>query len=128
MVGQLNNRKMKKIKNTKEAIDVFIDAATKHTTATLGGDYKTCNKNYDKMANVVDYLKKENALYELEDLLNSKNVGVRTCAAAYLISVDSVSKKCQSVLSEISHTEGIGILQFNAEMVLKEWECGRLKL
>ena len=35
---------MKKIKSKKEAIEIFIEAATKHIIATKEGDYKTCNK------------------------------------------------------------------------------------
>lgn len=89
---------------------------------------KPAIKNYDKLSNAVDYLKRENALHELNDLLNSENVGVRTWAASYLIFVDSEREKCISVLSEISQNEDIGILRFNAEMVLKEWENRHLRL
>lgn len=116
---------MKKITNIEIAIDQFIEAAINHANATLSGDYKTVNKNYDRIIKIIKYLKHLNKLYILEDLVNHESLGVRICAGTYLLPVNE--KKAKETLENIvNKTDGIHSLI--AKTTLNEWEKGNLKI
>lgn len=114
-----------KINNKDEALNVFISSSINQAKATEEGDYKTGNKNYDKIVVVAKYLKDNNYLLDLEKLLEHENVGVRIWASTYLLEVAENEAK-QSLLSikrmNIPHHS------FTAEITLEEWNSGNLTL
>ncbi len=115
---------MTKIKDITTALCLFEEAATKHAEATKDGDYKTGNKNYDKVVKVISYLKEQDKIDELLPYLNHEVVGIRLAAATYLLG--KYEKKGIEVLDEISKSSDF--LSFIAETTLSEWRNGNLKL
>ena len=115
---------MTKIKDITTALSLFTEAATKHAEATKEGDYKTGNKNYDKVVKAVSYLKEQDSIDELLQYLNHDVVGIRLAAATYLL--PKYEKKGIEVLKAIS--ESSDFLSFIAETTLNEWRKGNLKL
>lgn len=102
---------------------LFQEAATKQAEATENGDYKTANKNYDKIIDIMDYLKRENSVDRLHDFLSAPSVGIRIWAASYLLPTHE--KESVKVLQEIEKGEGIHSL--TAETTLSQWRIGNLK-
>jgi hypothetical protein len=115
---------MTKIKDIPTALSLFEEAATKHAEATMQGDYKTGNKNYDKVVKVVSYLKAQDSIDELLQYLNHDIVGIRLAAATYLL--PKYEKKGIEVLEGISKSSDF--FSFIAETTLNEWRKGNLKL
>lgn len=115
---------MKKIKDVQTALELFIDAASKHGEATEMGDYKTCNLCYKDIAKTVSYLKENSQLNSLHELLKHGSVGVRLWSATYLLPVHG--DEAIRTLNEISRTPGIHSL--TAKTTVSEWMNGSLKL
>jgi hypothetical protein len=113
-----------KIKDLKNALELFEDAAKEHAIATERGDYIAANKNYVKIIASVTFLKGENALDSLLPFLNNESVGVRIWASTYIL--PKHEKVGIKVLKEIMKQGGIHSL--NAEMTLSEWKKNNLKL
>lgn len=62
-------------------------------------------------------------------MFNSKNVVVRTKAAAYCLALNERTEIAEMVLKEIAENESNGIFGFNAKMTLQVWEKnGYLKI
>jgi len=115
---------MKKIKDVSEALTSFEESAIKHSEAIDQGDYKAANRNHDKIIEAISFLKEQDSVNHLENLLNHSSVGVRGWAATYLLPVKE--QLAMTVLEEIS--KGSGIRSLAAETTLKEWRKGNLKL
>ena len=115
---------MTKIKDTATALLQFEEAASKHAKATDQGDYKTANKCYAVITNVIEFLKEQNEIQKLSEFLNHNSVGVRMWAATYLLPV--LENEGLRVLKQIA--EGLGIHSFTAKTTVSEWEKGNLKL
>lgn len=107
----------------KNMLNAFEQAACKHVEATQEGNARVCNRNYDKLVKIVSSLKKNNSLDELRIFLNHEAIGVRLCAATFLL--PKYEQEASDVLEAIS--KGEGIISFVAEMTLKEWRKGNLK-
>src|SRR4051812_49263179 len=107
---------MKRINDISDALKLFEDAALKHAEATETGDYKTANKNYDKIVEAIQFLKEKNQLDGLLKFLNHDSDGVRVWAAGYLLFTHS--GEGVRTLEEISKTKGIQSL--NASTTLSE--------
>jgi len=115
---------MTKFKDLSTALNYFEEAAQKHAEATKEGDYKTGNKNYDKVIKAVYYLKEQGSIDELLQYLNHSACGVRLIAATFLL--PKHEKRGVEVLNEISKSSGF--FSFIAETTLNEWQNGNLKL
>ena len=114
---------MRKIKNLKEALEIFEDAAIKQSDAiTQKGSSKIANRNYDKILAVAQYLRENKLLPELSVFYTHPNLSVRSWAAAYLLPV--YEEKSIKILEEIAKIEGFGAL--DAEILIKEWRNGNL--
>ncbi len=75
---------MKQIDNISEALTDFRLAAATQVVATESGDYKKGNNAFDRIIQILKYLKGLGKTNELEALLSDSNVGVRMfCAYAY---------------------------------------------
>lgn len=112
-----------KVRNTKEALSLFEDAAIKQGEASNAGENKKANRNYDKIAATISYLKKNGALNELATFYVHSNLYVRAWAAAYLLPL--YERKSLKILKEIADMNIVGSLE--AEMTIREWKNGNLK-
>lgn len=113
---------MKKIKNVKEALELFESAAMERSEALKMSNSKKANRNYDKMAIIVKYLRENKSLHELAVFYQHPDICLRSSAAAYLLPL--YEEKSIDVLQEIAEMKGIE--GFNAEMTIKEWKKGNL--
>ncbi len=99
--------------------------------ATLDGDYETNNKEGQKLVEIFKYFEKNKELANccIMDMFQSKNVVVRTKAAAYCLALNENIEMAQKVLMEISNKKENGIFAFNAKMTLEVWrKQGYLKI
>ncbi len=113
------------ISNKNEALDIFISSSINQAKSTEEGDYKTGNKNYDRIVVVAKYLKENNYLPDLKELLEHENVGVRIWASTYLLEVsEKEAKKSLLAIQKMN----IPHHSFTAEMTLEEWNSGNLTL
>jgi hypothetical protein len=106
------------------ALCEFEEAAKNHASATARGDYQSANHNHDLLAAVASRLLEAGELERLKPLLDHSDPGVRLWAATYLL--QSEESSAISVLQSIARTRGI--IGFDAEMVLREWLSGNLRL
>ena len=119
---------MKELDKTS-IIKQYEDCGSKMYQATLNGDYKTNNREGDKLLEIFKVFEKNRELANecIEELLKSNNVVVRTKAAAYCLALNEKTKNAELVLEEISKKNGI--FGFNAKMVLKVWhENGKIEV
>ncbi|HJA55866.1 MULTISPECIES: DUF2019 domain-containing protein [Bacteroides] len=115
---------MRKIKNLKEALEIFEDAAIKQADAIMQkGSSKIANRNYDKILSVAQYLRENKLLPELSVFYMHPNLSVRSWAAAYLLPV--YEEESIKILEEIAKFEGFGAL--DADILIKEWKKGKLR-
>lgn len=114
---------MRKINNLKEALKFFEDAAIKYGEAIRNGKSKIANRNFDILADIAKYLRKNNSLYELSIFYTHPDISLRSWAATYLLPV--YEKESIKVLKEVAKMDGIE--SFNAEMTIKEWKNGNLR-
>jgi hypothetical protein len=115
---------MTKYNNTESALVKFEEAATMHAEATEQGDYKTANKCYAIIAKAATYLKEKSEIQKLSGFLEHNSTGVRLWAATYLLPF--MESEGVSALEKIA--KGKGIHSLDAEMTLREWRNGNLKL
>ncbi|SCM78471.1 conserved hypothetical protein [uncultured Sporomusa sp.] len=106
-------------------LEEFVEACIKQEDSIKKGDSKTGNKQYRIIENITRDLK-SNPKYGLEQLtpfLEHSSANVRLNAATSLIPI--FPEQAKNVLSILA--EGRGMVAFNAEMTLSEWEKGNLK-
>lgn len=99
--------------------------------ATLDGDYKKNNIEGNKLTKIFKQLEQDREMSEdcISELLKSKNVVVRSKAAAYCLALKDRTDIAERVLEEISDNPNNGIFGFNAKMTLKVWrEKGELEI
>ena len=114
---------MKRIDNTEDAINSFVENAKEHDISLKTGNLKKGNKCYTNKMKCLYFLYKNHQMKLLKEYLNNKNVGVRGDTAYALLKF--YPEECEKVLSEIA-VGGYGFNSFNAEMVLSEWKKGTL--
>lgn len=92
--------------------------------ATLSGDYKTNNREGQKLLKLFKLFEKDHdlAVECIGELLKSNNVVIRTKAAAYCLALGINIATGESVLEEIAADPENGIFGFNAKMTLAEWK------
>ena len=115
----------KKLNSIQEAIEAIIESSQKHADASQTGDYKTANKNYDLVDKAVLYLRENNGIEYLKELLNFDNISVKVVAASYLLK--NADKNALTILEEIA-SKSYPHNSYTASMVLQEWKNGRLNL
>lgn len=114
---------MIKITNTTTALSVFEEAAIKHGTATVQGDFKTANKSYKNIVKAVSFLKEQNEILSLLHFLNHPATSIRLWSATYLLPVrENEAIKALEAISISSNTSSL-----DASMTLSEWQKGNLK-
>ncbi len=114
---------MKQIDNISEALTDFRLAAATQVVATESGDYKKGNNAFDRIIQILKYLKGLGKTNELEALLSDSNVGVRMFCCLWL-TADIYPKIAVPILKEISLREDISSL--TAKTTLEQWEQNTL--
>ena len=115
---------MKKITDKSAALNLFEQAALKHSEATEEGDYKTGNKNYTLIIKAINFLKEKNEVSCLTSFLKHPSAGVRCWAALYLLPI--CENEAVRTLEDLSKNNGFHSL--DAETTLSEWRKGNLIL
>jgi len=114
-----------KIKDKDQALKFFVESAIEHTKGSHNGDYKLANKNFTKVAKSAKYLRDNDALVELNQLIEHEEKGVQLWALTYLLSTcECLAKEKLSEIRDANLTH----YSFNAKMILQEWESGNLEL
>lgn len=119
------NLKALKRADTKSLIEQYRKAAARHGEASVEGDYKTANRQYEIISAIFSEIRERSpdAQRSLLELLDDANPNVRLWAASHAL--------------EVAPGEGVRVLRelaalgrpprLEAEMTLKEWEEGRLR-
>lgn len=115
----------KQINSIEKAIEIIIDSASKHSLASEIGDYRLANKNFDLIRKAVHYLRENNRVDRLEELLDYEDINVRLAVASYFLAHNRA--KAISVLENIISLE-IPHKSFEAELVLEEFKKGNITL
>lgn len=107
------------------ALDAYVRAAVAHGTATVQGDHEGANTAHEAIMTALDDMRTEVAEWPsmLAEALGHPDMSVRCWAATHLLEKSPVTA-CR-VLRELAERKGI--IAFNARMVLREWQEGRLK-
>jgi len=109
--------------NKAKIIQQYEDSGRLMYEATLNGDYKTNNREGRKLLKIFKIFEKNHDLARecIEELLKSKNIVVRSKAAAYCLALNNDVDAGEAVLKAIAADPKSGIFGFNAEMTLEEW-------
>jgi len=112
------------MRNSKELIERYVLHAQEHGKSTLAGDFKTTNKHHDELLKILDELlnlgDEGNKL--LLSLLQHENESVSLWAASHTLKIDE--KQAKEKLKEIMKSDSF--FNFDAEMILQEWDAGNL--
>jgi len=123
---------MKKVQWSKsEILNQYIISGNVMYKATLGGDYKTNNKEGKIITQAFKYLENnlELATEILPLLFDNENVVTRTKAAAHCLALKIYIDKAEKILEDVANDDKNEIFGFNAQMTLKVWhEQGFLKV
>lgn len=107
----------------EQALILFEQNCVKQEYALYNGDSKLANHCYDKIGEMVSFLRKKHELSQLATFYTHPNINVRLAAAAYLLPVDE--KQSLKVLKEIAQAKVFESL--DAQMTIREWKNGNLK-
>lgn len=114
---------METINDINKALKIFEEASIIQVESSENGDYKTGNKNYNKIVKAVSFLKNLNSINSLFQFLDHKHPGPRIWSAYYTLPIDE--KNAVKVLKELSNQPGI--ISLIAKTTLDEWKKGNLK-
>jgi len=108
-----------------ELIAKYRRHAVEHGAATEAGDYKKGNAHHDRLIEVLGDLRQHGAQGEqaLLDLMRDESASARIWAATHSLSVDEA--QARRALESLSAEPGI--IGFEAQMVLSEWDKGNLR-
>ena len=106
----------------------FIEAAREHGLSTReGGGVVATNAAYDRIVSAVKALRAspDRGQHVLLNCLASDDPSVVTWAALYLLPLKE--RAAVAALRRIARS-GVRLVSLGAEMTLKEWRAGRLKV
>lgn len=120
---------MKKLKS-EDIINKYVKSGLISYETTLNGNYKKGNKEYWKLKKILEYLAEniDVAIESMPILFKHKNIEVKSIASAHCLILGIYIKEATEILQEIANDEKNGIFCLNAEMTLKVWREGKLKL
>jgi hypothetical protein len=103
--------------------DEYKYYAVLHWNASRNGDYKTANKNYDKLTKIYKQFLNSEELREkvLQKLLNDGDYAVQLWAAAHSLALGKYKEDAVSKLELISKLSANEAPSFEAKMTLEEW-------
>jgi hypothetical protein len=105
----------------------FRRAAIAHGEGTESGDYEKTNEAYDRTIALVKEMRflPDRGRALLTSLLSDSDAAVRSSAACYLLPLDE--SMAIPVLTEVA-TSRLPLVGFSAEMILRVWRAGQLKI
>lgn len=109
------------------AEDRFIEGAREHGEATVEGDAPATNKAYRKLALALREIREQPDRGDafLASLLSNQDLSVVAWASTFLLF--SRQREASEALQRVSKSAS-PLIAFGAEMTLKEWKAGRLKV
>jgi|MedtruStandDraft_1076414.scaffolds.fasta_scaffold69656_1 hypothetical protein len=107
--------------------DRFIEAAKEHGQGIVEGEPQKTNRAYDRVVAAIRDLRKSPDKGEefLMGLLDKEDLALVRAAATYLLPLREV--EAVQALERVTK-DGLPLIAFGAEMALKEWRAGRLKV
>lgn len=109
------------------AQDRFVEGAHQHGLYTVEGDAPATNRAYKKIILALNELREMPDRGEgfLSNLLQNEDLSVVSWAASYLLG--SRPEEAVQALERVAR-DALPLIAFGAEMTLKEWRAGRLKV
>jgi len=101
----------------------YIAEAEAHGAGILEENSKKSNQSYDNLQKVYLEIKSLNRLEDLKILLGHGNSSVRVWAATHLLPVSEEDSR--STLNDVA--KEVTPIGFNAQMIINEWNAGKLK-
>ncbi len=109
--------------NNTKLLEQFIDASIKYGESVEEGTSRKTNRYSKIIRTIRSELKSKGELEILIPLLNHNNDNVKLSAATSLIWI--MEQQSKEVLEELKTKRGL--LGFEAEMFLQEWEKGNIE-
>ncbi|EYE87360.1 hypothetical protein Q428_13780 [Fervidicella metallireducens AeB] len=108
-------------KDMIELIEEFIENAIIHGKATYDGDYKRGNKAGDKLFEICQMMKENIGLAQnmLDILLCNDEPNVKIWACSIALDMGYKVIEVEKMLRKLSEMPEIGILGFDAKMILE---------
>jgi len=121
---------MKRQLSAQEIINYYIEIGPILEDSVLSGNYKKGNQFTKKSIDIFKLMEQDLDLAKvvLIELLNENNIETKITAAAYCLSLKIYVDKAVEILKTIKKDKGTMIFGFEAEMILKEWKRGDLKI
>lgn len=103
----------------------YMEAALKHGAATDEGDHKAANRAFKELVKATKALRNlpDRGEQILIGMLGQENPYVVCASATHLLPINS--DLALKALGKIA-TANKGLCSMNAQMVIREWEAGRL--
>jgi hypothetical protein len=107
--------------------DRFVEAAKEHGQGIVEGEPQKTNRAFDRVVSAIRDLRKSPDKGEefLIGLLDEEDLSIVRAAATYLLPLREV--EAVQALEKVARY-GLPLIAFGAEMTLKEWRAGRLKV
>jgi hypothetical protein len=106
--------------------NTYLEACINHGEGIELGDSKKANKAAKIIFKVVTHLKNQNNLKALFNYLDHENDSVRGWSASYLLDIDQ-DERAINTLKNLTGKPRSSV-SFSAEITLKEWGKGRLRM
>ncbi|MFD2212101.1 hypothetical protein [Metabacillus endolithicus] len=108
-------------KDINDLTELFIENALIQGKSTINGDSKRGNKASDNLYKISIVMKEDRELAEemLDILLCHTEPNVIIWACGIALDIDYKSIEVENMLKKLAHSNELGILSFNAEMILK---------
>ena len=110
--------------NVESLMQAYIDSATIHGEATLGGDYKRANRAAKNLIKIYKIMEQDHQLAAqmLEVLMSCQNINVRVYSSAHALGLCIYIDKATTILEEISSQKDSGIFGSDADMTLTAYK------
>lgn len=120
---------MKRLEN-QDIINTYVKLGRIQYESILSGKYTKVNKYSNKVQKMLRYLKEniEVAKKIFPQLLKNESINVKGIASAHCLILGIYIEEAERILQEIASDKENGILGFEAEMTLKVWKEGNLRI
>ena len=107
----------------KDFICKHIDSDRIIESVSMTSDFKTHNKEMKKLDKLVKSISQDIGLCEIvySELLSSENPVTLLNSASECLKINIYIEKAVAILKLLAKRKDIGIISFNAEMMLNEW-------
>lgn len=107
----------------KDFICKHIDSDRIIESVSMTSEFKTHNKEMKKLDELVKSISQDIGLCEIvySELLSSENPVTLLNSASECLKINIYIEKAVAILKVLAKRKDIGIISFNAEMMLNEW-------